>query len=143
MNLNFEKERYGATPKLTGFTGYAYTWEGRINSDLSSASLVSNNIRFGAFRLGGEAAYHIRPARNLCSADFVLSNNKAARWYQPSVFGGRGGPAVSMERLLTSRRNWLYLRRERLHLSARSKHSGSYAASAKDRNVTNACVGTG
>jgi hypothetical protein len=35
------------------------------------------------------------------------------------------------------------LRRERLHLSTRSKHSRSYAASAKDRNVTNACVGTG
>src|ERR1700737_1547635 len=50
---------------------------------------------------------------------------------------------LSARRLLTSRRNWLYLRRERLHLSARSKHSRSYAASAKDRNVTNACVGTG
>src|SRR5258705_6257667 len=50
---------------------------------------------------------------------------------------------LSTRRLLTSRRNWLYLRRERLHLSARSKHSRSYAASAKDRNVTNACVETG
>src|ERR1700732_1471044 len=50
---------------------------------------------------------------------------------------------LSARRLLTSRRNWLYLRRERLHLSARSKHSRSYAASAKDRNVTNACIGTG
>jgi hypothetical protein len=35
------------------------------------------------------------------------------------------------------------LRRGRLHLSARSNHSRSCAASAKDRNVKNACVGTG
>src|SRR5438874_7838486 len=50
---------------------------------------------------------------------------------------------LSGRKLLISRRNWLYLRHGRLHLSARSKHSRSYAASAKDRNVKNACVGTG
>src|SRR6266481_5779064 len=48
---------------------------------------------------------------------------------------------LSARRLLTSERNWLYLRNERLNLSAQSKHSGSYAAAAKDRNVTNACAG--
>src|SRR5271169_2749237 len=50
---------------------------------------------------------------------------------------------LSARRFLTSGRNWLHSRHERLHLSARSKNSGSYAASAKDRNVPNACVGTG
>src|SRR6266404_2428601 len=38
---------------------------------------------------------------------------------------------LSARRLLISRKNWLYLRRERLHLSARSKHSGSHVASVQ------------
>ena len=38
---------------------------------------------------------------------------------------------LSARRLLILGRNWLYLRRERLHLSARSKHSGSHVASVQ------------
>src|SRR6201997_5563452 len=37
---------------------------------------------------------------------------------------------LSARRLRSSRRSLLYLRRERLHLNTRSKHSGSYAAPA-------------
>jgi outer membrane autotransporter protein len=41
--------------RLTGFTGYAYTWEGSNNSILSGVAPFSNNIRFGVLKLGGEA----------------------------------------------------------------------------------------
>jgi Autotransporter beta-domain len=43
--------------KLTGFTGYSYTWEGAENSVLSSVPPFSNIMRLGLFKLGGEAAY--------------------------------------------------------------------------------------
>jgi hypothetical protein len=42
--------------KLTGYTGYSYTWEGSNNSVLSGIPPFSNNLRFGLFRLGGEAS---------------------------------------------------------------------------------------
>src|SRR5215471_8184015 len=41
--------------KLTGFTGYAYTWVGSSNAVLAGVPPFSNNIRFGVFKLGGEA----------------------------------------------------------------------------------------
>ena len=41
--------------KLTGYTGYAYTFEGSNNSVLSGVPPFSNNIHFGVFKLGGEA----------------------------------------------------------------------------------------
>ena len=43
--------------KLSGFTGYSYTWEGAENSVLSSVPPFSNIMRLGLFKLGGEAAY--------------------------------------------------------------------------------------
>jgi hypothetical protein len=46
--------------KLTGYGGYAYTWEGgNVGSLVGTGSGLANNIRYGAFRLGGEAAYDI------------------------------------------------------------------------------------
>jgi len=55
---------------LIGFTGYAYTWQGNniflpnsvlpgLVSTPSSSSLILTNIRFGVFRLGGEAGYQM------------------------------------------------------------------------------------
>lgn len=55
-NLNYFTTYNGV--KWTGFGGYAYTWEGgRTNAVLPSA--LANNVRYGAIRLGGEAAYDI------------------------------------------------------------------------------------
>jgi hypothetical protein len=46
--------------KLTGYGGYAFTWEGGdASSVVGPAFGVGNNIRYGAIRLGGEAAYDI------------------------------------------------------------------------------------
>jgi uncharacterized protein with beta-barrel porin domain len=53
-NLNYFTTYNGI--KLTGFGGYAYTWEGgRTNAVLPSA--LANNVRYGAIRIGGEAAF--------------------------------------------------------------------------------------
>jgi uncharacterized protein with beta-barrel porin domain len=43
--------------KLTLFTGYAYTYEGSQPSVLSNVPPFTNSIRFGVFKLGGEAGY--------------------------------------------------------------------------------------
>jgi outer membrane autotransporter protein len=43
--------------KLTLFTGYAYTYEGGQSSVLSNVPPFTNSIRFGVFKLGGEAGY--------------------------------------------------------------------------------------
>ena len=43
------------TIKLTGFAGYAYSWEGGRPSAILPSNLA-NNIRYGAIRVGGEAA---------------------------------------------------------------------------------------
>ena len=52
-NLNYFTTLDGT--KLTGFGGYAYTWEGgRTNAVLPSS--LANNVRYGAIRIGGEAA---------------------------------------------------------------------------------------
>jgi hypothetical protein len=56
-NLNAYTDSGGL--KLTGFTGYAYTFEGSQNSVLSNVPPFSNSIRFGVFKLGGEAGYPI------------------------------------------------------------------------------------
>jgi uncharacterized protein with beta-barrel porin domain len=53
-NLNYFTN-YDAI-KLTGFGGYAYTWEGG-NPGAVLGSALANNIRYGAIRIGGEAAY--------------------------------------------------------------------------------------
>jgi hypothetical protein len=46
--------------KLTGYGGYAYTWEGGGASSVVGSGLgTANNIRYGAIRIGGEAAYDI------------------------------------------------------------------------------------
>ena len=46
--------------KLTGYGGYAYSWEGgNASSIIGGPNNVGNNIRYGAVRLGGEAAYDI------------------------------------------------------------------------------------
>ena len=42
--------------KLTGSGGYAYTWEGG-NTNAVLPSSLANNVRYGAIRLRGEAAY--------------------------------------------------------------------------------------
>ncbi len=42
--------------KLTGFTGYTYTYEGSSNSVLSGIPPFSSSMRFGLFKLGGEAS---------------------------------------------------------------------------------------
>jgi hypothetical protein len=53
-NLNYFTTYDGF--KLTGFGGYAYSWEGgRTNLILPSS--LANNVRYGAVRIGGEAAY--------------------------------------------------------------------------------------
>ena len=53
-NLNYFTTYNGF--KLTGFGGYAYSWEGgRTNLILPSS--LANNVRYGALRIGGEAAY--------------------------------------------------------------------------------------
>jgi hypothetical protein len=46
--------------KLTGFGGYTYAWEGGNTAAIVGPGL-GNNIRYGAVRLGGEAAYDIGP----------------------------------------------------------------------------------
>jgi hypothetical protein len=43
--------------KLTAYGGYVYSWEGNTASVVGPA--LANNIRYGAIRLGGEAAYDI------------------------------------------------------------------------------------
>jgi hypothetical protein len=45
--------------KLTGYTGYAYTWEGANTTILAGVPPLANNVRYGAFKIGGEAAYPI------------------------------------------------------------------------------------
>ena len=53
-NLNYFTTYNGT--KLTAFGGYAYTWEGgRTNAVLPSS--LANNVRYGALRIGGEAAF--------------------------------------------------------------------------------------
>lgn len=42
--------------KLTGFGGYVYSWEGG-NPGAIIGSALANNVRYGAIRVGGEAAY--------------------------------------------------------------------------------------
>jgi outer membrane autotransporter protein len=48
--------------KLTGYGGYTYSWEGGNVASVLSGIALGNNIRYGAIRLGGEAAYQIGPA---------------------------------------------------------------------------------
>jgi len=55
-NLNYFTTYNGI--KLTGFGGYAYTWEGG-NTNLVLPSALANNVRYGAVRIGGEAAYRV------------------------------------------------------------------------------------
>lgn len=43
--------------KLTGYGGYTYTWEGGNAGSVLGGIGLANNIRYGAVRLGGEAAY--------------------------------------------------------------------------------------
>jgi autotransporter-associated beta strand protein len=46
--------------KLTGFGGYAYTWEGGPTSSVLGPGFgLANNVRYGAIRLGGEVSYHL------------------------------------------------------------------------------------
>jgi autotransporter-like protein len=46
--------------KLTGYGGYVYTWEGGAASSVLGPGFgVANNIRYGALRIGGEAAYDV------------------------------------------------------------------------------------
>ena len=46
--------------KLTGFGGYAYTWEGGPTSSVIGPGFgLANNVRYGAIRLGGEVSYHL------------------------------------------------------------------------------------
>jgi Autotransporter beta-domain len=45
--------------KLTGFGGYAYTWEGSDKSVLSSIPPFSTNTRYGVLKWGGEAGYTV------------------------------------------------------------------------------------
>ena len=44
--------------KLTGYGGYVYAWEGGTPGGIIGTG-SANNVRFGAIRLGGEAAYDI------------------------------------------------------------------------------------
>jgi hypothetical protein len=53
-NLNYFTTYNGI--KLTGFGGYAYTWEGGP-TNLVIPSALANNVRYGAIRIGGEAGY--------------------------------------------------------------------------------------
>jgi len=57
-NLNYFTTYNGI--KWTGFGGYAYTWEGG-NPGAVIGTALANNVRYGAIRLGGEAAYDIGP----------------------------------------------------------------------------------
>ncbi|HEY1796794.1 MAG TPA: autotransporter domain-containing protein [Stellaceae bacterium] len=43
--------------KLTGYAGYTYSWEGGNVASVLGGIGLGNNIRYGAIRLGGEAAY--------------------------------------------------------------------------------------
>lgn len=43
--------------KLTGFTGYTYSWEGSSKTVLSNVPPFSDNLHYGVFRVGGEAGY--------------------------------------------------------------------------------------
>jgi hypothetical protein len=47
--------------KLTGFTGYAYSWEGAENSILNNVPPYSSTTRYGAWKVGGEAGYLVMP----------------------------------------------------------------------------------
>ena len=44
--------------KLTGFGGYAFSWEGG-NPGAIVGNALANNVRYGAIRVGGEAAYPV------------------------------------------------------------------------------------
>ena len=55
-NLNYFTTYNGF--KLTGFGGYAYSWEGG-NTNLVLPSALANNVKYGAVRIGGEAAYPV------------------------------------------------------------------------------------
>ncbi len=55
-NLNYFTTYDGF--KLTGFGGYAYSWEGG-NTNLVLPSALANNVKYGAIRIGGEAAYPV------------------------------------------------------------------------------------
>ena len=55
-NLNYFTSYNGF--KLTGFGGYAYSWEGG-NPNAILPSALANNVRYGAIRIGGEAAYPV------------------------------------------------------------------------------------
>ena len=43
--------------RLTGFTGYAYSWDGTNKSVFSLIPPFSDNNRYGVWKLGGEAGY--------------------------------------------------------------------------------------
>ena len=55
-NLNYFTTYNGF--KLTGFGGYAYSWEGG-KTNLVLPSALANNVKYGAIRIGGEAAYPV------------------------------------------------------------------------------------
>ena len=55
-NLNYFTTYDGF--KLTGFGGYAYSWEGGHTSAILPSALA-NNVKYGAIRIGGEAAYPV------------------------------------------------------------------------------------
>jgi hypothetical protein len=55
-NLNYFTTYNGI--KLTGFGGYAYAWEGGSTNAVVPSALA-NNVRYGAIRIGGEAAYPV------------------------------------------------------------------------------------
>lgn len=48
--------------KLTGYGGYTYSWEGGDVASVLNGIALGNNIRYGAIRLGGEAAYALAGA---------------------------------------------------------------------------------
>ncbi len=47
--------------KLTGYTGYAYTWEGSETSILNIIPGSSSNIRYGVWKVGAETGYQATP----------------------------------------------------------------------------------
>lgn len=55
VNLDFYADK--GPFKLTGFGGYSYSWEGADNNLFSATPPFTNNIRYGAVKLGGEAGY--------------------------------------------------------------------------------------
>lgn len=59
VNLNLYKDR--GPWKLTGYTGYAYTWEGADKSVLNNVPPYSPNTRYGAVKFGGDAGYLATP----------------------------------------------------------------------------------